>query len=155
LLGVLLLSIPFPPDEPEPMASCGACRRCLDACPTDAFVGAYRLDATRCISYLTIEQREAIPEEFAGAMDGWAFGCDVCQEVCPFNDAPLARRLPELAAERGIGPTIGAEELARIDSGKAYLRKWGHTPLERAGWKGMRRNIEAALGAGAKGREAK
>lgn len=72
--------------EPDPPATdhCGTCRRCIDACPTDA-ITPYGVDGSRCISYLTIELKDAIPAEFTGKMDGWAFGCDVCQQVCPWN----------------------------------------------------------------------
>jgi len=91
--------------EPDPPATdhCGTCRRCIDACPTDA-ITPYQVDATKCISYLTIELKDAIPEEFAGRMNNWAFGCDICQQVCPWNrfstphGEPEFRPRPELMA---------------------------------------------------------
>jgi len=148
LLGVLLFSLELPPDAPipnHPAASCGACRRCLEACPTGALDphAPYQMDPRRCISYLTIEQKDAIAPELASKMNGWAFGCDICQEVCPFNARPLARLLPELAAAEGAGPYLTEKSLAETPTGKAFLRRWARTPLARPGLKGLRRNLDA------------
>ncbi len=142
LLGELLLSIAIPPDEPV-VGSCGSCRLCLDACPTGAFVGPFDLDPRRCISYLTIEQPDPIPAELARRQSGWAFGCDLCQEVCPFNEAPAPRLLSALAASEGMGRFIEREEIEATPSNKAFARKWAHTPLERAGLKGLKKNLAA------------
>ena len=87
LLGVLLLSLPIPPDTPG-KARCGSCTICLDGCPTEAFDGPYSLDARRCISYLSIEYRGDVDEELGRRMHPWVFGCDVCQEICPYNKPP-------------------------------------------------------------------
>ena len=143
LLGELLISIPFAPDEPA-AGSCASCRKCVDACPTRAIDSPYQLDPRLCISYLTIEQREAIPRDLAEKMRGWAFGCDICQEVCPYNAAPLPRLFEGLGADRGIGPYVTSKDLCDIPSNKAFQRRWGKTPLERPGLKGMRRNLAAA-----------
>src|SRR3954469_23103586 len=85
VLGALLVDVELRYDEPMERGPCGTCTRCLDACPTDAFAAPYQLDARRCLSYWTIEHRGPIPDEFAGQLGDWAFGCDVCQDVCPWN----------------------------------------------------------------------
>jgi epoxyqueuosine reductase len=147
VLGVLLLGLPLPPDapaRPTAGASCGNCRRCLEACPTGALTGPYQLDPRHCTSYLTIEQKEEISAELAGRMAGWAFGCDVCQEVCPFNAQPLGAVLPELRRERGAGPFLTELKLANFPSGKALSKGWSALPLARPGLKGLRRNLHSA-----------
>jgi epoxyqueuosine reductase len=151
VLGVLLLSLELPPDAPlrSAAASCGPCRRCLEACPPQAFTGPWQLDPRRCISYRTIELRPprepAVEDEADPAQPraGWAFGCDVCQEVCPFNAAPLGRMLPELAAAQGAGAWLTRAMLDAIPSGKAFQRRFGHTPLARPGLRALRRNLDA------------
>jgi len=89
----IILDLELEPDAPA-TDHCGTCRRCVDACPTDA-ITPYGVDGSRCISYLTIELKEAIPEEFKGRMDGWAFGCDICQQVCPWNRFSTPHSEPE------------------------------------------------------------
>ncbi len=154
LLGALLTSIPFEPDEPIE-GTCGGCRRCLEACPTQAFVGPYELDPRRCISYRTIEAGAAGArggrdgatgtEPDGGWRAGWAFGCDVCQEVCPFNRRPFPLSLPELAAAEGIGPWLRREHLAGLRTEEELGRRWGRTPIVRPGLKALRDNL-ARLG---------
>ena len=143
-IGVVLTDADLAPDTPFATDRCGTCRACLDACPTGAFPEPRVLDARRCISYLTIERRG----EFTGAerdrVDGWLFGCDVCQDVCPWNvrfarptaDADLAPR-SELAA-----PDV----MALLDaSPQSFDERYGDTAFARAGPAGMRRNAAAAL----------
>jgi epoxyqueuosine reductase len=117
---------------------CGSCTRCIDACPTDA-LSPYQIDATRCISYLTIELREAIPNEFKGKMDNWMFGCDVCQEVCPWN------RFAEKHKEAAFEPHTELLALTKEDwqdlSYDVFNRVLGKSAAERAGFEGIKRSI--------------
>jgi len=140
LLCEILLDIALPFDALR-TDHCGSCTRCLDACPTDAFVAPRVLDASRCLSYWTIEQREVIPEEIVERMNGWVFGCDICQEACPYN------RPIEAGSFDREAPTLRA----LLETGSAeWKRRWADTPLARAGAAGMRRNAAAAAsGAGA------
>jgi epoxyqueuosine reductase len=104
LLGEIITTLALPPDEP--MADhCGSCTRCIDACPTQALTAPYQLDARRCISYLTIEHRGDIPNEFHAAIGDWLYGCDICQDVCPFN-----RRAPE-ATDPALQPRFATGSL--------------------------------------------
>jgi epoxyqueuosine reductase len=100
LLGEVLTTLDLPFDEPA-VDRCGTCRRCIDACPTQAITSPYQLDARKCISYLTIEHRDDIPPELQPAIGEWLFGCDICQDVCPWNnDAPLSLH-PEFQSRLG------------------------------------------------------
>jgi epoxyqueuosine reductase len=134
-IGVLLTTADLAHDEPL-ADRCGTCRACLDACPTEAFVAPYVLDARRCISYLTIEHRGGIDPSLRPDMAGWQFGCDVCQDVCPWNrKAPVATG----SDFRASGPYPGAEAVAGMDDA-ALGRRFAGTPLLRARPAGLRRN---------------
>ena len=134
LLCEILVDAELPPSAPV-FDQCGSCTRCLDACPTDAFVQPGMLDATRCVSYWTIEQRNAIPDHIVSRMGGWIFGCDICQEVCPYNAAIETESFPRQPP--------GLEETLDMKS-SAWRRRYRDTPLSRAGLSGMRRNAAAA-----------
>ena len=133
------------PDAPHVADHCGTCTRCLDACPTDAFAGPYQLDARRCISYWTIEHRGPIADEFAGQLDGWVFGCDVCQDVCPWNRKAPAGQLPELEPAELAEPDL-IEWLDR--DGDVWKSALKGTALARAKRVGLVRNAALVLGAG-------
>jgi epoxyqueuosine reductase len=143
-IGVLLTDLELAPDQPFDADRCGTCTRCLDACPTAAFPAPRVLDATRCISYLTIESRAAIPEEFQAAVADNLFGCDICQDVCPWNET-FARetRDPRFRVpDPDTRPSL--EELAAIDDA-SFAARLGHTAMERAGAAGVRRNARVVL----------
>ncbi len=103
----LITDLDLEPDAPA-TDHCGTCRRCVDACPTDA-ITPYGVDGSRCISYLTIELKEAIPQEFAGKLEGWAFGCDVCQQVCPWNRFATPHAEPEFTPKPELMALSDAE----------------------------------------------
>jgi epoxyqueuosine reductase len=144
-IGTIFTDLPLPPDPPFTADHCGSCTRCLDACPTGAFAEPHVLDATLCISYLTIEQRGPIPDALAGRMEGYAFGCDICNDVCPWNQR-FAEPTPvtELRPQRSLA---GVDEtfFEAMDDGE-FRRRYAGTPFERPGLAGMRRNVRAALG---------
>ncbi|HEU5260723.1 MAG TPA: tRNA epoxyqueuosine(34) reductase QueG [Gemmatimonadales bacterium] len=143
-IGVVLTNADLAPDLPFQADRCGTCRACLDACPTAAFVEPHVLDARRCISYLTIEHRGDFTDAQRRMLGHRVFGCDICQDVCPWN-VKFARATsdPELAAR----PELAAPELATFLEGDAagFDRRFGDTPLERPGFAGMRRNAAAVL----------
>jgi epoxyqueuosine reductase len=142
-IGSIFTDLPLQPDEPFELDRCGTCTRCLDACPTNALVAPRLLDATRCISYLTIEQKGPIPDELVDNFQGYAFGCDICNDVCPWNQRFAAETsIPEFQPGDtldGLDPDL-FEEMTDEEFG----RKFKHTPLERPGLSGMRRNFRAA-----------
>jgi len=141
LLAEILTDLDLPRDEPT-AERCGACVRCLEACPTDAFESPGVLDAARCIAYWTIEHRGPLPEAWKSSIGQHVFGCDVCQEVCPWN-APVARR-----AEAAAGPATEAPGRAQILAmGKGeWRRRFGATALNRAARRGLQRNAAASAG---------
>jgi epoxyqueuosine reductase len=144
LLGELLTDIDLEPGAPLP-AQCGRCSSCLTACPTGAFIDAYTLDARRCVSYLTIELRSAIPRALRAPIGRMVFGCDICQEVCPFNHSRHARPgSPELAARAELSDPdlIGLLELGAA----AYRRLVQGTALRRVSRERLQRNAAVALG---------
>jgi epoxyqueuosine reductase len=142
-LGVILTSIDLQPDLPAP-DRCGTCTRCIDACPTDAFVGPYQLDATRCISYLTIEKRGIIPEDLRDGTGRQVFGCDICQDVCPWNrKAPVTSAAEFQPREGLVNPAL--EWLANIGE-EEFREKFRGSAIKRTKRSGLRRNAVIAMG---------
>ena len=144
LLAEILLGIELESDPPFTADRCGTCERCIRACPTGCILPDRTLDARRCISYLTIENKVEIPPDLRGQMGKWVFGCDVCQTICPWNRFSAREQDRELAAARGIpNPDLGAElELTRQD----FNRKFKDSPIQRAKRRGYLRNTAVALG---------
>jgi len=148
-IGTLLVDIPLTADAPFEADRCGSCTRCLDACPTDAFVEPRVLDATRCISYLTIENKEAIPVDLREAIGTRIYGCDICQDVCPWN-VSFARALkePEFVPREtpaGNDARNVAREILALDETQFRARYKG-SPMKRAKRGGLARNAAVALG---------
>ena len=142
-LGVILTSLALEPDLPAP-DRCGTCTRCIDACPTNALLAPYKLDSNRCISYLTIEKRGPIPEGLRAGMGKHVFGCDICQDVCPWN-----RKAPVAAAEE-FQPRAGLvnpalDWLAEM-SAEEFRERFRGSPVRRAKRAGIRRNAAIAIG---------
>jgi epoxyqueuosine reductase len=142
-LGAILTTLDLPPDAPEP-DSCGTCRACLDVCPTAAFPAPYRLDARRCISYLTIEHKGPIPHEFREPMGNRIYGCDDCLAVCPWNKFAQAGREAKLAARAELrAPKLS--DLARLDDA-AFRALFAKSPVKRTGRSRFLRNVLIAIG---------
>ncbi len=145
-LGVILTDIELPEDAIVAMAEdrCGSCTRCLDACPTGALVSPREMDARLCISYLTIEKRGAIPEDLRAGMGRQVFGCDICQDVCPWNRRSPIGRDPDLQSRKElVNPAL--EWLAELDESD-FGRLFFGSPIKRAKFEGLQRNTAIAMG---------
>ena len=143
-LSVILTSLSLTPSQPQ-LGQCGSCRLCLDACPTGALVAPYVLDARRCISYLTIESRKETPESLKAPMGNWIFGCDICQEVCPYNARPSITSFAEFRSDRGVGPGLDPGAVLELDSDDSFKKRFKGTALLRPKRKGIQRNARAVL----------
>ena len=150
LLGVIVTSLEIPAALTVAAAGlvavdrCGSCTRCIDACPTEALVGAREMDASRCIAYLMIEKKGAIDEELRGKMGRQVFGCDICQDVCPWNRRAPVAAVPGLRTrEELVNPAL--EWLAGMDAGE-FKREFAGSPLERTKRARLQRNVAIAMG---------
>ncbi|WP_231758747.1 tRNA epoxyqueuosine(34) reductase QueG [Microbulbifer elongatus] len=143
-LGEIFTNLPLPVEVSEQPNQCGECTACLKVCPTDAFVDAYTLDARRCISYLTIENKGPIPEEFREAMGNRVFGCDDCQIICPWN------KFATPSSEKDFHPRHGLDSGALVDlfrwSEEQFLKKTEGSAIRRIGFERWQRNLAVALG---------
>ncbi len=142
-LGEIFTDLPLPPDQPV-QEHCGECRACIDACPTDAIVEPYLVDARRCISYLTIEHHSAIPVELRPAIGNRIYGCDDCQIFCPWN------RFEQLGQRPDFQPRHGLDDIGLLElfgwSERAFLDRFEGSPIRRIGYLKWRRNLAVALG---------
>lgn len=143
-LCALLTDLELKPDTPHETSHCGTCTRCLEACPTDAFVAPFVLDARKCISYLTIELRGAIPHELRSGMGDWLFGCDICQDVCPWNRKAPVTNSPEFQPRIGMAPADAGRILQLTEA--EFDAEFANTPLSRPGRSGILRNAAIVLG---------
>ncbi len=143
-LGALLTSVELDADQPVDK-NCGSCRLCVDACPTDALDEAYHLAAERCIAYLTIEHRGPIAEELRPKLGDWIYGCDICQEVCPYNASVRGRPRgwPEFEPRRGT--RLDLVEIVKLDQAQ-FSEAFRGSPMKRAKRRGLARNAALALG---------
>ena len=143
-LSEILLDIELEPDPPFTMDHCGTCSRCIDACPTSCILPDRSLDAGRCISYLTIELKEQIPPDLRAQLGSWVFGCDRCQQVCPWNRFALAQGEPAFAPRPGLPVPDLQQELGL--SPAQFNLKYKRSPVQRAKRRGYLRNVAVALG---------
>jgi epoxyqueuosine reductase len=152
LLAEAMLDLELPPDEPFRTDLCGSCTRCIDACPTGAILpGPRRVDSRRCISYLTIEHRGALSVEHRDDLDDWVFGCDVCQQVCPWNERFAQPQCDPDFAPRGLLPYPQAGDLLSLTQPE-FSKEFRGSALKRAKRRGLLRNAAVALGNGAESR---
>jgi len=139
-IAELILDLDLEPNPPTKFDHCGTCTRCIDACPTDALVDANLLDASRCISYLTIELKDEIPTEFKGQMENWAFGCDICQDVCPWN------RFSKAHEEERLKPHPELLDMEARDwyemTEEVFRKLFKKSALKRTKYDGLKRNLD-------------
>jgi epoxyqueuosine reductase len=149
-LGVIVTSYEVPKDKLDesiallPPDRCGSCRRCIEACPTDALIAPYEMDASRCIAYLTIEKRGPIPEALRPQMGRQVFGCDICQDVCPWNRRAPVTTDPELVGrEELVNPALST--LAELEP-QTFNQWFKGSPIKRTKLSGLQRNVAIAMG---------
>jgi epoxyqueuosine reductase len=141
-IATLITDLDLVPDAPFITDHCGTCTRCIDACPTQAIVSPTEVDGSKCISHLTIELKDAlIPSEFHSKMDNWMFGCDICQDVCPWN------RFSKATSEEGFRPIPEILNLSLAEweemTEESFRKYFKDSPLKRSKWRGIQRNIKA------------
>jgi len=148
-IASLLTTLKFEPTAKKPMPNCGDCTKCKNACPTGALKGGGVIDANRCISYLTIENKGAIPVELRSKIGNRLFGCDACQEVCPFNVGRAHHQeviIPELKSVGGVGESLDLAEILSIRTDDEFLKRFAGTPIMRAKRFGLLRNACVVAG---------
>ena len=139
-LAELIIDLDLDYDNPFPTDHCGSCTRCIDACPTNAIVAPYHVDGSKCISYLTIELKNEIPNEFKGKMDNWMFGCDVCQDVCPWNRFATAHNEENFKPKEEL---LGLSKSELVDmTDEVFKKVFKNSPVKRTKFAGLKRNID-------------
>jgi len=142
-IASLMTNAKLPMTEKRRMPNCGDCQKCITACPTDAIVAPGVIDARRCIAYLTIESKEGIPIELRSKVGNRLFGCDICQELCPFNEGRAGKqeiRIDQLKAENGVGESLDLAGVLAIETDEQFQKRFAGTPLMRAKRRGLLRN---------------
>jgi len=139
-LGEIIIDSKLVYDSPFKQDLCGTCRACIDACPTDAIISEYKLDATKCISYQTIENREDIPQEFSDKMDNWIYGCDICQEVCPWSQKFSVYSDEDVFKPRNFLIENESDYLYNLTD-QEYSKLFKNSAMKRSKLKGLKRNI--------------
>jgi epoxyqueuosine reductase len=141
-IGEIICDLELAPDQSVP-DYCGTCTRCIDACPTDAITEPFVVDGSKCISYYTIELKDAIPEEVRGKFDNWIFGCDICQDVCPWNRFAKPHQTPafDLPAELAGFSRSDWQEITE----EVFREVFRRSPLKRTKYEGLRRNIDFVM----------
>ena len=142
-IGELIVNIDIEEERKEVKNACGTCTRCIDACPTGALVKPYTVDAGKCISYLTIENKDDIPDKFKDKFDNWVFGCDICQDVCPWNSKLIPSEEPDFQPKEEFLKMTRSDWINLNE--KEFDELFSQTPLERTKFKGLRRNIDFLL----------
>lgn len=138
-LAQIIIDLDLEYNDPFQADHCGSCTRCIDACPTEAIIGPNLLDASKCISYLTIELKEAIPNDFKGQMDNWAFGCDICQDVCPWNRFSAPHSEPLLKPKSELLELSSGEWFEMTD--EVFRKVFKKSAVKRTKYKGLQRNL--------------
>lgn len=144
-IGEIICDIPVSPDSPE-TDHCGSCTRCIQACPTNAIYEPYRVDASRCISYHTIEHKGEPVEEYEDQMENWIFGCDICQDVCPWTSKSVPATFSDLHPREDI-LAMSREDWYRMGK-EQFDRLFEGSPVKRTGYEGLKRNIKLTMGPG-------
>lgn len=139
-LAELIIDLPLVYDNPLQTDHCGKCTRCIDACPTDAIYAPFKVDGSKCISYLTIELKEQIPSEFEGKMENWMFGCDICQDVCPWNRFSVPHQENAFMPNASL-LNMKAHEWQDLTE-EIFQKVFPKSPLKRTKFKGLKRNID-------------
>lgn len=139
-IAELIIDLELACDNPFATDHCGSCTRCIDACPTDAIIAPYTVDGSKCISYLTIELKNEIPAEFKGKMDNWMFGCDVCQDVCPWNRFSTVHQEENFIPKEDL---LGLSKAELIDmTDEVFKKVFKNSPVKRTKFSGLKRNID-------------